>query len=165
VVGRGLQFLLSFAGSVQVNLEVTKYFDFITGLILLFGVAFEFPLVVVLFNLAGIATYKRLLGWWRIAVFAFFAFSAVAIPTGDPFSMSALGLGLTLLYFGAVLFAYINDKRRDRRRRAMFGDVGDDEVSPLEFDDADSVGAGDPLGVPEPVEPARSLERRYDDMT
>ncbi len=53
--------------------------------------AFEFPLLVVLFNLAGIASYKRLLGWWRIAVFAFFAFAAVAIPTGDPFSMSALG--------------------------------------------------------------------------
>jgi sec-independent protein translocase protein TatC len=165
VVGRGLQFLLSFNGGAQVQLEIKNYFSFVTGLILLFGLAFEFPLIVVLFNLAGIATYQRLLGWWRIAVFAFFAFSAIAIPTGDPFTMSALGLGLTALYFGAVLFAYLNDKRRDRRRRALYGDLGDDEISPLEFDDAEPVEAGVPIGAPEPVAPARPLERRYDDMT
>jgi sec-independent protein translocase protein TatC len=165
VIGRGLEFLLSFSGNAEVALEIKNYFSFITGLILLFGVAFEFPLVVVLFNLAGIATYKRLLGWWRIAVFAFFAFSAIAIPTGDPFSMSALGLGLTALYFAAVLFAYFNDKRRDRSRRAMFGDVGDDEASPLTFEDAEPVVAGEPISTVEPVEAARSLDRRYDDMT
>jgi sec-independent protein translocase protein TatC len=165
VVGRGLEFLMGFAGVAQVNLEIKNYFDFVTGLILLFGLAFEFPLVVVLFNMAGIATYKRLLGWWRIAVFVFFAFAAIAIPTGDPFSMSALGLGLTALYFAAVLFAYINDKRRDRRHRSMYGDVGDDEISPLDFDDAEPVEAGTALTATEPVTPAQPLERRYDDMT
>ncbi len=165
VVGRGLEFLLSFNAGAQISLEIKNYFSFVTGLILLFGLAFEFPLVVVLFNLAGIATYQRLLGWWRVAVFAFFAFSAIAIPTGDPFSMSALGLGLTALYFGAVLFAYINDKRRERKRRNLYGDVADDEISPLDFDDADAVEAGAPVGAPEPVAPPQPLERRYDDMT
>lgn len=165
VIGRGLEFLLGFNAGSQLTLAVKNYFSFVTGLILLFGVAFEFPLVVVLFNLAGIATYKRLLGWWRIAVFAFFAFAAVAIPTGDPFSMTALGLGLTALYFGAVLFAYVNDKRRERKNRALYGDIADDEVSPLDFEDADPVGAGAPVGAPEPVAPPRPLERRYDDMT
>jgi sec-independent protein translocase protein TatC len=171
VVGRGLEFLLRFNFGATPTLEIKAYFSFITGLILLFGLAFEFPLLVMLFNIAGIATYKRLLGWWRIAVFVFFAFSAVAIPTGDPFTMSALGLGLTALYFGAVLFAYVNDKRRDRRRRAMFGDVGDDEISPLEPIDTEPVGAGmamvdsEPIAVSEPVAPPRPLDRRYDDMT
>lgn len=175
VVGRGLQFLLKFNFGATIMLEIKSYFNFITGLILLFGLAFEFPLLVMLFNIAGIATYKRLLGWWRIAVFVFFAFSAIAIPTGDPFTMSALGLGLTALYFGAVLFAYINDKRRDRRHRETFGDVGDDEISPLGYDDAESldsdpVGASlavavDPVAAPEPVASPRPLDSRYDDMT
>jgi sec-independent protein translocase protein TatC len=152
VLGRGLQFLLGFNAGSQLSLGVKNYFSFVTGLIMLFGVAFEFPLVVVLFNLAGIATYQRLLSWWRIAVFAFFAFSAIAIPTGDPFSMSAL-------------FAYVNDKRRERKRRSLYGDVGDDEISPLDFDDAESVEAGAPVGAPDPVAPPQPLERRYDDMT
>lgn len=170
VVGRGLEFLLKFAGDAQVSLEITRYFGFVTGLILLFGLAFEFPLLVVLFNLAGVASYKRLLGWWRIAVFAFFAFSAVAIPTGDPFSMSALGLGLTLMYFAAVGFAYVNDKRRARRHREQYGDLADDEVSQIDYD-VDEVEAGAPISASgpvtasEPVTPSRTVVRSYDDMT
>jgi sec-independent protein translocase protein TatC len=131
---------------------------------LLFGVAFEFPLIVVLFNIAGLASYKRLLGWWRVAVFVFFAFSAITVPTPDPFGMSAMAICLTALYFGAVLFAYLNDRRRARRDREAFGNVADDEISPLTLD-ADPIEAGAPVDGIEPVTPARSLERRYDDMT
>src|SRR5258706_258838 len=163
---RALDFLLSFGtGPVHFQLEVTRYISFVTNLILLFGLAFEFPLIVMLFNIAGIATGKRLLGWWRGAVFAFFAFAAIAIPTGDPFSMSALGLGLTALYFAAVGFAYINDRRRDRRHRAEFGEIDDDQASPLEFADDEAVEAGERITALEPVTPARPLDRNYDDVT
>jgi sec-independent protein translocase protein TatC len=163
---RALDFLLHFGGNqIHYTLDVVRYIGFVTNLILLFGIAFEFPLVVMLFNIAGIATYKRLLSWWRAAVFAFFAFSAIAIPTGDPFSMTALGLGLTALYFGAVGFAYFNDRRRERRHRAEFGEVGDDEASPLDLDDHESVEAGERITALEPVAPARPLHRHYDDVT
>jgi sec-independent protein translocase protein TatC len=170
VVGRGLEFLLSFAGDATVSLEITRYFGFVSGLLLLFGLAFEFPLLVVLFNLAGIASYQRLLGWWRIAVFAFFAFAAIAIPTGDPFSMTALGAGLTVMYFAAVGFAYLNDKRRGRRNREQYGNIGDDEVSQIDYD-VEEVEAGEPVtasgpvSASEPVTPSRTVVRSYDDMT
>ncbi len=165
VVAKGLSFLLQFTpGNVSTLLEVSGYVKFITNFMLLFGLAFEFPLVVVLFNLAGIASARRLLGWWRVAVFLFFAFSAIAVPTADPFGMSAMGLALSTLYFAAVGFAFLNDRRRARRHREEFGDVGDDEMSPLEYD-AEPVEAGAPVTDIEPVVPARSLERRYDDTT
>ncbi len=161
---RALDFLKHFGGQhVSFQFDVVRYIGFVTNLVLMFGLAFEFPLVVILFNIAGIATYKRLLGWWRIAVVVFFVFAAIAIPTGDPFTMSVLGLGLTALYFGAVLFAYVNDRRRDRRHHAEFGDVGDDEISPLDHAGGDPVEAGEPITAIEPVVPARSLERCYDD--
>jgi sec-independent protein translocase protein TatC len=163
---RALDFLLHFGGShVSFSFDVVKYIGFVTNLVLLFGIAFEFPLIVMLFNIAGLASAKRLLGWWRTAVLVFFAFSAIAIPTGDPFTMTVLALGLTALYFAAVLFAFINDTRRGRRHRAEFGDVGDDEASPLEYNTGDPVESGDPISAIEPVEPARPLERRYDDAT
>jgi sec-independent protein translocase protein TatC len=165
VVAKGMKFLLQFTPpNVITALEIGGYVKFITNFMLLFGVAFEFPLVVVLFNLAGIASARRLLGWWRIAVFVFFLFAAITVPTADPFGMSLMGLALSSLYFGAVLFAYLNDRRRERRRRAEFGDLGDDEVSPLEFD-VEPVEAGPPVDRIEPVAPAHTLERRYDDMT
>ena len=165
VVAKGLAFLLQFTPSnVTTALEVSGYVKFITNFMLLFGVAFEFPLVVVLFNLAGIASARRLLGWWRIAVFVFFLFSAITVPTADPFGMSMMGLALSSLYFGAVLFAYFNDRRRARAQRGEFGDIGDDDISPLEFD-VDPVEAGPPVDRIEPVAPPRALDRRYDDMT
>src|SRR6185295_5419020 len=52
VVAKGLQFLLQFNGpNVTTALEITRYVDFVTGLMLLFGVAFLFPIVVMLLNL------------------------------------------------------------------------------------------------------------------
>ena len=165
VVAKGLAFLLQFTPpNVTTALEVTGYVKFITNFMLLFGIAFEFPLVVVLFNLAGIASARRLLGWWRVAIFMFFLFAAITVPTADPFGMSLMGVALSSLYFGAVLFAYLNDRRRARRHRAEFGDLDDDQISPLEFD-VDPVEAGPPVDRIEPVAPPRALDRRYDDMT
>src|SRR6185436_10382221 len=53
VISKGLYFLLTFsteASNIQTTLEITKYISFITGMILIFGVAFEFPLVILLLN-------------------------------------------------------------------------------------------------------------------
>ncbi len=165
VVTKGMAFLLQFTPkNVITQLEIAGYVKFITNFMLLFGVAFEFPLVVVLFNIAGIASYRRLLSWWRVAVFIFFAFSAITVPTPDPFGMTAMGFCLTALYFGAVLFAYLNDRRRARKHREEYGDVGDDEMSPISFD-VDPVEGGTPIDRIEPVAPPRPLARSYDDMT
>ncbi|WP_422740126.1 twin-arginine translocase subunit TatC [Micromonospora sp. WMMD729] len=170
VTTKGLEFLLNVSGDdIATNLEVTRYISFVTNLILLFGVAFEFPLIVLMLNFVGLASAKRLLSWWRVAIFVFFAFSAVVTPTPDPFGMTALAICLSALYFGAVGVAFINDRRRGRGKEVYAG-LDDDEVSPLEFD-TDPVVAGQrvdataPIGAPEPVAKPAPIDRRYDDMT
>jgi sec-independent protein translocase protein TatC len=164
VVSKGLQFLLKFSGGdIHTTLEVTRYISFVTNLILLFGVAFEFPLIVLLFNFTGMASAKRLLSWWRVAIFLFFVFSAVVTPTPDPFGMTALGACLSALYFGAVGVAFINDRRRARRNNIYAG-LDDDELSPIE-DDREPVEAGAPVDSITPVARSRPLDRNYDDMT
>jgi sec-independent protein translocase protein TatC len=164
VIHKGLAFLLE-AGVTGLNtsLEVTRYISFVTNLILIFGVAFEFPLIVLLFNFTGMASAKRLLGWWRVAVFVFFVFSAVVTPTPDPFGMTALGVCLSALYFLAVGGAYLNDRRRARRDNIYAG-LSDDEISPLDME-AEPVEAGEPVDAITPVAAPQPLERRYDDMT
>jgi sec-independent protein translocase protein TatC len=157
VVSKGLEFLLQFNGpDVTVQLEITKYVDFVTGLMLLFGGAFEFPLIIVMFIHAGLATAKRLLGWWRIAVFLMFLFAAVATPTADPFGMTFLALAMSALYFGAVGFAFVNDRRRSRAAR--YQNLADDETSPLgpmageeAIDEADPIPLDDPVVATAPV--------------
>jgi sec-independent protein translocase protein TatC len=111
----------------------------------------------------GAASGRRLLSWWRVAVFVFFAFSAIVTPTPDPFGMTALAICLCALYFMAVGVALVNDRRRARRDAAYAG-LDDDEISPLEFD-AEPVEAGPPVDTVAPVVAPLPLDRRYDDTT
>ncbi|MER7007928.1 twin-arginine translocase subunit TatC [Dactylosporangium sp. NPDC000555] len=171
VVSEGLVFLLNMNGpEITTQLEITRYVDFVTGMMMVFGLAFEFPLGVMLANIAGIVTGKRLLGWWRIAVFVTFVFAAIATPTADPFGMTALALALSSLYFASVGFAMFNDKRRGRNRPA-YADIGDDEVSSLDDYDVEPVEAATPIGgydqvdAPTPVERPKPLGRGFDDIT
>ena len=170
VTAKGLEFLLSVTDSdISTTLDITRYVSFVTNLILLFGVAFEFPLLVLMLNFVGIASARRLLSWWRVAVFLFFAFAAVVTPTPDPFGMTALAICLSALYFGAVGIAFIHDKRTGRGKEIYAG-LDDDETSALD-EPREPVTAGAPvdsatsLERPEPVAPPRPLERRFDDMT
>ena len=164
VVHKGLQFLLqSGVTGLNTQLEVTRYISFVTNMILMFGVAFEFPLVILMLNFVGIASAKRLLSWWRIVIFLFFAFSAVVTPTPDPFGMTALALCLSALYFGAVGVAFLNDRRRGRGIEIYAG-LSDDEMSPL-ADDREPVEARGRIEPVAPVAGPAPLAQRYDEMT
>ena len=140
VISKSLQFFLALSDQYKLTVDLTGYFDFVTNVMLLFGAGFEFPLVVVLLNIIGIASAKRLLGWWRIAVFLVFLFCAIVTPTPDPFGMIALALPMVGLYFGAVGFAFINDRRRSRKT-ADWDALDPDEAS--EIDDEPSVIDGE----------------------
>jgi sec-independent protein translocase protein TatC len=169
VIDKGLRFLLeSGIAGVTTSLEITRYVSFVTSLILVFGVAFEFPLVALMLNFTGIVSAKRLLSWWRTVVFVFFLFSAVVTPTPDPFGMTALALALTVLYFAAVGAAFVVDRRRARNQPDYSG-LSDDEISPLD-EVPEPVAAADPVPVPEPLDERYDqimLDRRsrYDDTT
>ena len=67
-----------------------------------FGVTFEFPVVLVAMELAGVVTPMQLLTAWRYALIGITIASAVFTPSGDPLSMMALALPLTFFYFLAI---------------------------------------------------------------
>ncbi|BFU44229.1 twin-arginine translocase subunit TatC [Krasilnikovia sp. MM14-A1004] len=170
VVGHSLSFIME-AGvlGAPTKLEVTSYIGFVMNMILLFGAAFEFPLVLLMLNFTGVVTGRKLLSWWRIVVFLSFGFAAIATPDPGPFGMTLLAACMSLLYFLAVGVAILNDRRRGRGRE-MYADLDDDEISAL-ADDRQPVGAADrieapaPIDTPAPVDKPLPLEGRYDDMT
>jgi sec-independent protein translocase protein TatC len=133
-LSRGLRFLLGFAtGGLASLLTFDSYLSYVTALVLVFAVSFEFPLLVVMLNLVGVLSYQRLRRWTRGVVFGIFAFAAVATPSQDPFTMLALAVPITLLYAGALLIAYVHDRRVARRGgSSLYSDLGDDEMSPLD---------------------------------
>lgn len=163
VVAKSLTFFLSMSDGVAINLDLTGYFEFVTGVMLMFGIGFEFPLVLLMLNFAGMVTGKRMLGWWRPAIFLMFLFAAIVTPTPDPFGMSALALAMAVLYFIAVGVSLLNDKRRGRK--SAYAGLADDEISQLDDLDADEVEAGQRIEPAVTVDGPTALDRRFDEMT
>jgi sec-independent protein translocase protein TatC len=133
---KGLHFLLGFAtGGVTSLLNFNNYLSFVIAMVLVFAVSFELPLLVVMLNLVGILSAERLRRWSRGIIFGIFVFAAVATPSQDPFTMSALAIPMCLLYGVAVVIATVHDRRKARRGATIYPDLSDDELSSIDDDE------------------------------
>jgi sec-independent protein translocase protein TatC len=140
VLPKGIQVLLDFTPVNLTSLvEFDEYFSFMTRMLLVFGVAFEIPLFVVLLNLAGVVSGRTLANHRPWIVIGTFVFAAVATPSTDPFSMLMLAVPMIVLFMVSEVIARLVDKRRGRR---SFDDVDDDQASDLD-DRIDPVNRSD----------------------
>jgi len=96
-------------------INAAEYVLFAIRILLIFGLAFVMPVVLVLLNFAGLVTGKGILKSWRIALTIIALVSALATPTAEPMTMFILMAPLTALFFSAVGIATLNDKRRARK--------------------------------------------------
>ncbi|OIJ64500.1 twin arginine-targeting protein translocase TatC [Streptomyces mangrovisoli] len=156
--------LIDFTPSGVDNLlPLDDLLQLVTRMVIVFGLSFELPLLLVMLNLTGVLSGKRMLGWWRAMILGITVFAAVATPSTDPISMLALAGPIWILYFGAVGFSILNDRRKRRRDAAG---PGDDEASELDLTPED-------IGEIETVSASRALPEQagpervngYDDVT
>jgi len=75
-----------------------RYLSLVVAIIAVFGFTFEFPVVLVGLQLAGVLSPQRLSSFRRWAIVILVIVAAVITPSGDPFSMLALAVPLYLFY-------------------------------------------------------------------
>ncbi len=140
VINYGLDFLLGIGAEAQIAaLTGTSYFNFLLMLLLVFGLSFELPLVIVMLNLAGILSYNSMKSKRRYIILILFIFAAVMTPGGDPISMMILATSMCLMMEIAMQIARFNDRRR--KKNGLMDDVPDD----LDDETASSIGTSSPL--------------------
>lgn len=95
-----LDFLLSLtpAGIDASMLRLSDYVGFVLAIMLAFGLAFQFPVVLVIGARVGILNYRFLSARRRWAVLFIVLFAIVATPGGDPASSAVLSLVMYLLF-------------------------------------------------------------------
>jgi sec-independent protein translocase protein TatC len=160
IISQALLFLLTIGDGVQTTaLSGDAYFGFLLALLLIFGVSFELPLVVVMLNLAGVVSYEQLARWRRGLIFGLFVFAAIATPGQDPFSMISLAIALVILFEAATQVTRLVDRRRARKRKAEGWDDWDpDAPSPIDTAPSDIDTRPSPIDEPDAVEATAGLD-------
>ncbi len=132
VLPKGLTVLISFTPKGVVNLiDFSKYFSFMMRMLLIFGIAMEIPLFVVLLNFAGVVSGQQLARYRPWIVIGTMVFAAVATPSTDPFSMLMLAIPMLLLFLLSEIIARTSDRIRGRGAHKPSQQWADDELSPL----------------------------------
>lgn len=117
ILPQGIAVLLSFTpSSVPVTnlLDVNDFLKLTLQLMVVFGLGFLMPVVVVGANLIGAVSHAQLAKARSYVIFGTFIFGAAATPSTDPFSMLALAVPMAVLYLIAELICWFHDRRKAR---------------------------------------------------
>lgn len=94
-----LNFLDTIGGpSLREIFDPTKYLSLIVLLMTVFGLTFEFPVLLISLEIAGVLDPKQLSSWRRWAIVLIVVVAGVVTPSSDPFSMMAMAIPLYVFY-------------------------------------------------------------------
>ena len=86
-------------------ISVKKYIGFATKLMLVTGLVFETPFIVMGLAKIGIVNSRKLLRWWRFAIVGAFVISAIVTPSIDPITQTLVAVPMIVLYFVGIALA------------------------------------------------------------
>jgi sec-independent protein translocase protein TatC len=143
---KGLFLLLGFTpANVDNIVPIDNYLSFVFRMLIVFGIGFLAPVVVVALNFAGLLSAEALRNSWRWTFVGVLLFGAIATPDGNPLSMLTLAIPMMALLGVAYGIAWLNDRRRARRSgEPDYTDLDDDSASPI--------------AAPAPIQPAGALD-------
>ena len=103
-VPKALEFLVDIGGDqFQQFFSGSSYLSFLVKMMVGFGIGFEFPILLVFLQLAGLLTPQQLAGARRYAIVGIVVLVAVITPSGDPISLAILSVPMYLFYEASIL--------------------------------------------------------------
>ena len=103
-----LHFLLNVGGQEQRPLlTADKYIGLVALMLLAFGLAFEFPVILVFLLIARVISTQQLRSFRRWAIVLIFVFAAVITPSQDPYSLFFMAIPMYLFYEGSIVIGRI----------------------------------------------------------
>jgi sec-independent protein translocase protein TatC len=110
---RALTFLQGIGGPNLVEAySPGPYLNLIIYMMLAFGVGFEFPIVLIFLQLAGVLTWQQLSRFRRYAIVGIVVLVAVITPSGDPFSLMVLSVPMYVFYEVAIVFGRLRARKQ-----------------------------------------------------
>jgi sec-independent protein translocase protein TatC len=89
------------------ELTADKYLSFVSLMTVAFGVAFEFPVVLVFLLLARVLTTQQLRKWRRPAILIIVVFAAVITPSQDPYSLFFMAVPMYIFYEISIIIGRV----------------------------------------------------------
>ena len=118
VFGAVFSFINDFAPkSISVAPDIEAYFNFMLGMFLAFGIAFEIPVVVVVLAITGLVSIEQLREWRGYVIVGIFVIAAIVTPP-DVVSQLALAIPMCLLYELGIVVAQVVVRSRKQQAAA-----------------------------------------------
>ena len=112
VFGAVFSFINDFAPkSISVAPDIEAYFNFMLGMFLAFGIAFEIPVVVVVLAITGVVSIEQLREWRGYVIVGIFVIAAIVTPP-DVVSQLALAIPMCILYELGIVVAQFTVRNR-----------------------------------------------------
>ena len=111
-----LEFFSSFGGqSLELLYTPSKYLGLLILMMLIFGLGFEFPVILVFLQIAHVLSWEKLAKWRRYAIVGIFVVDAIITPSGDPVTLFAMAVPMCIFYEVAILIGRFALPRTDQR--------------------------------------------------
>ena len=118
-IPRALEFLGEVGGDDFTELFAPgDYLGFVIKMIVAFGVAFEFPILLIFLQILGILQYQTLTKGRQYAIVGIVVLVAVITPSGDPFTLMILSVPMYLFYEISIAFGWIRERRARKKASA-----------------------------------------------
>jgi sec-independent protein translocase protein TatC len=108
-----VRFLLGVGEDFRQVVTIQAYFGMMTKILLGLGLVFEMPMLIFFLARLGIVDARKLIRWFKWAVFLIFVVAAIITPTPDIATQTVFAVPMILLYLLGIGIAAVFGRKEE----------------------------------------------------